>query len=112
MVQGSLDLPKAGEVRDPLLQNPLRVWLPSCSPPLDIPPSNSQVLAAGKAGEAVNQLVTQRLILAEDSSQASTSPLVLLSLLQSWGEEGYSSPVQQLPAEKGSSCGASAVAWA
>lgn len=27
----------------------------------------------------MNQLVTQRLILAEDSSQASTSPLVLLS---------------------------------
>lgn len=60
----------------------------------------------------MNQLVTQRMVLAEDSSQASTSPLVLISLLQSWGEEGHSSAVQQLPAEKGSPCGASAGAWA
>lgn len=52
----------------------------------------------------MNQLVTQRMTLAEDRAAPGhpASRLVLISLSQSRGEEGHSPQVHPLPAEEGS----------
>lgn len=67
-----------------------KVWPPSSSPPLDLSLCSSCLLLLGQAGKGIQQLVTQRMTPAEDTAAPGhiASRLVLISLSQSWGEEG------------------------